>query len=213
MVLVSYPCSSMSQTHLIYGRWCAYQICSLIYHLSFLSKTADNYPSKHAGSKTADNYPSKHAGSKTADNYPSKHAGSKTADNYPSKHAGSDSHPVRIGWEALATTQRTGWFWHTGLLPDRIRLAKSWHYQPELNRIRAGFAQYCPGSLWKNGTKSESGKLVAGRLRPARNRARWFLYTSLLPDQMCLAKPWPGHPDRIRVGFALKKKKKKKTGI
>ena len=23
-----------------------------------------------------------------------------------------------------------------------------------------------------------------------------------LPDQMCLAKPWPGHPDQIRVGFA-----------
>ena len=44
--------------------------------------------------------------------------------------------------------------------------------QPELNRIRAGFTQYYPGRLWKNGTESESGKLVAGRLRPARNRAR-----------------------------------------
>ena len=41
----------------------------------------------------------------------------------------------------------------------------------ELNRIRAGFAQYYPGRLWKNGTESESGKLVAGRLRPARHRA------------------------------------------
>ena len=35
-----------------------------------------------------------------------------------------------------------------------------------------------------------------------RNRARWFLLTSLLPDQMHLTRPWPGHPDRIRVGFA-----------
>ena len=42
----------------------------------------------------------------------------------------------------------------------------------ELNRIRAGFAQCYPGRLWKNGTESESGKLVAGRLRPARNRDR-----------------------------------------
>ena len=40
------------------------------------------------------------------------------------------------------------------------------------NRIPAGFAQYYPGRVWKNETESESGKLVAGRLRPARNRAQ-----------------------------------------
>ena len=69
----------------------------------------------------------------------------------------------------------------------------------------------------ENGTESKSGKLVAGRLRFARNRAGWFLHTILLLDQMCLAKPWPGHPDRIRVCFAQydpyllwKKKKNKK---
>ena len=44
--------------------------------------------------------------------------------------------------------------------------------RPELNGIRAGFAQYYLGRLWKNGTESESGKLVVGQLRPARNRAR-----------------------------------------
>ena len=44
--------------------------------------------------------------------------------------------------------------------------------QPELNWIRAGFAQDYLGCLWKNETESESGKLVAGRLRPARNQAR-----------------------------------------
>ena len=38
--------------------------------------------------------------------------------------------------------------------------------------IWAGFSQYYPGRLWKNGAESESGKLVAGRLRPARNLAR-----------------------------------------
>ena len=60
---------------------------------------------------------------------------------------------------------RTGWLLHTGLLPDRIRLAKIWHDQPELNRIRAGFAQYYPGCLWKNGTECKSRELVAGWLR------------------------------------------------
>ena len=81
---------------------------------------------------------------------------------YPSKHAGSDSHPVRIRWEALARSGpdvrcspacfRTGSVW-----------PKTWHSQPELNRIRAGFAQYYPGRLWVNETESKSGKLVAGR--------------------------------------------------
>ena len=80
-----------------------------------------------------------------------------------------------------------------------ICLAKIWLSQPELNRMRAGFAQCYPGRLWKNGIELESGELVAGLFRPARNRVRWFLHTSLLPDQMRLAKPWPGHQDRIPV--------------
>ena len=89
----------------------------------------------------------------------------------PSKHARSDLHPVRIGSEALAgsgpddcrtpASFRTGSVW-----------PKNWHNQPELSRIRAGLAQYYPGRLWKNGTESESGKLVAGRLRPARKRGQ-----------------------------------------
>ena len=82
-----------------------------------------------------------------------------------------------------------------------IRLAKTWHKEPELNRIRAGFAQYYPGRLWKNGNELESGELVAGRLCPARNWVRWFLHTGLISDQMRLAKPWLGHPDRIPVSF------------
>ena len=98
--------------------------------------------------------------------------------------------------------KQAGWFLHTGLLLYRIHLAKTWHNQPELMQILAGFAQYYPGCLWKNGTESESRKLVAGWLRPARNWAWWFMHTSSLPDQMHLAKPWPGHPDRIWVSFA-----------
>ena len=96
--------------------------------------------------------------------------------------------PIRIrsGSAGKQWPEAVGWFLHTGLLPDRIRLNKTWHNQPELNRTRAGFAQYYPGRLWKNGIESESGKLVADRLRLARNRARWFPY-SLLPDQMRLA--------------------------
>ena len=34
--------------------------------------------------------------------------------------------------------------------------------------MRAGFAHYDPGHLWKTAAESESGKLVAGRLRSAR---------------------------------------------
>ena len=49
--------------------------------------------------------------------------------------------------------------------------------------------------------KTEPSLKVGNWLRSARNRARWFLHTGLLPDQMRLAKTWPGHPDRIRVGF------------
>ena len=50
---------------------------------------------------------------------------------------------------------------HLACLRDRIRLAKTWHSQSELNRTRAGFTQCYPGLLWKNGTEYESGKLVA----------------------------------------------------
>ena len=52
--------------------------------------------------------------------------------------------------------------------------------QSELNQIQAGFTQYCLGRLWKNCTESKSGKLVAGRLHLARNRAQSFLHTGLL---------------------------------
>ena len=38
--------------------------------------------------------------------------------------------------------------------------SKIWHSRPEPSRIRACFAQYYPGRLWKNATESESGKLV-----------------------------------------------------
>ena len=47
-------------------------------------------------------------------------------------------------------------------------------------RIRSGSA----GKHW----------LEAGRMSLAHRLA--------FPEQMCLAKPSPGHPDRIRVGFA-----------
>ena len=119
---------------------------------------------------------------------------------HPSKHARSDSDPVRIGWEGLARSGPDD-----SCTPACFRTGSVWqnlHSQPELNRTRAGFAQYYPGRLWINETESKNRKLVAGRFRPARNRAKWFLHTSLLPDQMCLAKPWPGHPDWIRVGLA-----------
>ena len=47
--------------------------------------------------------------------------------------------------------------------------------QPEPNQIRTGFAQNDLGRLWKNATKSESGKPVVCRLHSARIR----------PDDSC----------------------------
>ena len=41
-------------------------------------------------------------------------------------------------------------------------------------------------SMWKNGTKSESGKLVVGWLLPARNQAWWFWHTGLLVWTRCV---------------------------
>ena len=72
-------------------------------------------------------------------------------------------------------------------------------------RTKSDLGWFCTiwsGSLWKNGTESKSGKLVVGQLHLARNWGWWFMPTGLLPDQMCLAKHWPGHPDWTWVGFA-----------
>ena len=83
--------------------------------------------------------------------------------HFPGKHAGFDSHPAQNGSEAMARSGLNG-----SSTPDRIRLAKTWHSQPEPSRTRAGFPQYDPGCLWKNATEFESGKLGADRLRSAR---------------------------------------------
>ena len=95
-----------------------------------------------------------------------------------------------MGWEALAKSgpDESCTF---GLLTDRIRLAKTWHSQPELNRTRAGFAQYYPGHLWKNGTESESGKLVRGPVAFCQK-----------PGPMCFQTRcvWPNPDQAIQIG-------------
>ena len=127
--------------------------------------------------------------------------------------------PVRIGREALARSGPDE-SCTPALLPDRIRLGQNVTQSARTKSDRIRWAKTLTQSAR---TKSDPGlvlhdiirdvcgrtepslkvgKLVAGRLRPARNRARWFLHTGLLPDQTLLAKPWPGHPDRTRVGFA-----------
>ena len=75
------------------------------------------------------------------------------------------SHPVRIGWEALARSGpddsctpacfRTGSVWPK---PDTV--------SQDLNQIRACFAQYYPGRLWNNGTESDSGETGSGPVAP-----------------------------------------------
>ena len=71
-------------------------------------------------------------------------------------------------WLGNIGQKQAEWFLHSGLLPDRIHWSKTWYSQPEPNHIQAGCAQYGLGHLWKNTTKSESGKLVAGQLHSAR---------------------------------------------
>ena len=108
------------------------------------------------------------------------HTDNWSTEKAPSKHVVSDSHLIRIGSEALARSRpvnpctfpsyQTGSVWPK---PDS---------QPEPNLTWAGFIHYDPGHLWKNATKSESGKLAV--------------------DQTRFAKTWPGHADQIWVSFA-----------
>ena len=84
------------------------------------------------------------------------------------------------------------------MLPVRIRLAKTRHNQPELNRIRAGFAQYYLGHPWTNGTEPESGKLVADhRSRSARNRAG----NSCTPACFQTRSVWSNPDQAIQTGY------------
>ena len=115
----------------------------------------------------------------------------------PAKHARSDLHPIHIGFG-----HKRAWrFLHIGLLPERILLAKTW----QSARTKSDPAWFCTECSelymeecnrvwkWKNG----SGPVVF-----CQNRAQGFLHISLLPDQMHLAKTWPGrhsrsNPDRF----------------
>ena len=107
--------------------------------------------------------------------------------------------PIRI---------RSGSAW----LPDRIRLAKTWHNQPELNQIRLVLH-----SIIRD---------VCGRTEPSLKVGNWLRAGCILPeigpDDSCtpacfrtgcvwpkpwqnhpdLAKPWQDHPDWIRLGLA-----------
>ena len=77
---------------------------------------------------------------------------------FPSKHARSDSHFISIGSEALAW-RGAKWSLHTGVLPDWIRLTKTWQSQPNLiwPRLVLHNNKYDRGHLWKKTTESESG--------------------------------------------------------
>ena len=87
------------------------------------------------------------------------------------------------------------------LFLDWVHLAKTRHSQTEPNRIQAGFAQYYPGCLWKNRTKSESGKLVAGRLSSTRTRPDDFCTVACFQTRCIWPKPRPGRPDWMWAGF------------
>ena len=87
------------------------------------------------------------------------------------------------------------WLSHAGLLLDLICVVKTWHSEPEPNQIQSGVAQYDLGRQWKNATKSESGKLVVGRMHSVRS---W-------PNDSCTAacfwtrSVWPKPEQAIQV--------------
>ena len=122
----------------------------------------------------------------------------------PSKHARSDLRPVQSGWEALA--RQAGWVLHTSLLLDQICLAKSWHNQPELNWIWAGFAYiyilYYPGHLSKNTTESQKWETSSGPVVSCQKPS------PMIPAHQHASRPecvWPD-PDQaiqIRSGLVL----------
>ena len=110
-------------------------------------------------------------------------------------------------------------------MPDPIRI-RSWSagkHWPEAGRmILAHWLAFGPDPFGQNMAqsariKSDPGRfctILSGTSVVERNwvwkwetgkRAGCVLPETgpdVIPDQMCLAKPWPGHPDRIRVGFA-----------
>jgi len=93
-----------------------------------------------------------------------------------------------MDWLGSIGQKQAWWFLHISLLPGQIHLAKTWHSEPEPNRIQAGFA-HC--DLWKIATESENGKQVAGQLHSARTRpddshtpaCLWTRCIWLKPDQ------------------------------
>ena len=101
----------------------------------------------------------------------------------------TSSGPVSFG------QNRARWLLHTGLLLGRICLAKTW---PEPNRILASFAQYVLSLLWKNGTKCEMGKLIAGQLPSARTEpddsctAAIFVLGDMVRESQCATLIQPG---------------------
>ena len=115
----------------------------------------------------------------------------------PVNHARSDSHPIQISSEAMARsvphdyaqwlTSRAGSVWPK---PDS---------QPEPNQTRAGFVQYDLGHLWKNTTKSESGKLVVVVCRLHSDRIGPYEFCMLACFQTrCI---WPEHDQAIYIRF------------
>ena len=99
--------------------------------------------------------------------------------------------PIQISSGALARSRSD-----SSCTPVCFRTRSFWpkpDSQPEPNWFQAGFAQY-------------RRKLPSGRKLPSLKVENWlwaqtswnqawqFLHTGLLPDQMHLAKTWPGHP-------------------
>ena len=89
--------------------------------------------------------------------------------------------------------------------PASFRTGSVWpkSYINSQNQIGSGLVLHCMIRAVCGSTRPsvKVEKLVAGFVEFCQNRARWFLHTGLLLDQIRMAKTWPDHPDWIWAGF------------
>ena len=94
--------------------------------------------------------------------------------------------------------------------PASFRTGYVWpkSYINSQNQIGSGLVLHCMIRAVCGSTRPsvKVEKLVAGFVEFCQNRARWFLHTGLLLDQIRMAKTWPDHPDWIWAGFEKKYK-------
>ena len=87
------------------------------------------------------------------------------------------------------------------LLLDRIHHPFGQNLTVSQNQIESRLVLY--SMIWAVCGRNQQSFETGSRLMAfCQNQAWWFLHTGLLPDEMHLAKTWPGRPDQIWASFA-----------